>query len=106
MTPKINTGQFNQAMMDLGATLCTRSKPDCTRCPLSKTCFALEHDTIANYPGKKPTKITPVKQTVMLVIKNEQGKLLLHKRPATGIWGGLWSLPEMKCHIPEAGNLS
>ncbi len=95
VTPKTNTGQFNQAMMDLGATLCTRSKPDCTRCPLAKTCFALEHNSIADYPGKKPKKVTPVKQTVMLVIKDKQGRLLLHKRPATGIWGGLWSLPEI-----------
>ena len=96
VTPKTNTGQFNQAMMDLGATLCKRSKPDCARCPVAKTCFALKQDNIASYPGKKPKKVTPVKQTVMLVIKDEQGKLLLQKRPATGIWGGLWSLPEVK----------
>ena len=95
VTPKTNTGQFNQSMMDLGATLCTRSKPACSRCPLANTCFALEQNSIANYPGKKPKKVTPVKQTVMLVIKDEQGKLLLHKRPASGIWGGLWSLPEV-----------
>ena len=95
VTPDTNTGQFNQAMMDLGATLCTRSKPDCARCPLAKTCFALAQNSIALYPGKKPKKVIPVKQTVMLVIKDEQDKLLLHKRPASGIWGGLWSLPEV-----------
>ena len=95
VTPKTNTDKFNQAMMDLGATVCTRSKPDCTRCPLAKTCFAFTQDNIASYPGKKPKKVMPVKQTVMLVIRDKHGQLLLRKRPAAGIWGGLWSLPEV-----------
>ncbi|MEE9335142.1 MAG: A/G-specific adenine glycosylase [Granulosicoccaceae bacterium] len=103
VTPKIHTGQFNQAMMDLGATLCTRSKPDCARCPLANTCFAWAQDSITYYPSKKPKKLTPIKQTVMLVIKDERGSLLLHKRPATGIWGGLWGLPEVSniAELPE-----
>lgn len=95
VTPKKETDKFNQAMMDLGATLCTRSKPACTRCPLSKSCYALANDTIAQHPGKKPKKVLPVKSTVMLLVRDKAGKLLLQKRPAAGIWGGLWSLPEI-----------
>lgn len=94
VTPTKRTGPFNQAMMDLGATLCTRSKPACDRCPLVKRCEACAHGNQLNYPGKKPKKILPVRSTTMLVCKNKQGKVLLIQRPPTGIWGGLWSFPE------------
>ncbi len=95
VTPAERTGPFNQAMMDLGATLCTRSKPQCSQCPLMRVCKANKSNTQIDYPGKKPKKVLPVKAARMLVLRNAENKLLLVQRPPTGIWGGLWSLPEL-----------
>lgn len=94
-TPKTNCNQYTQAMMDLGATLCTRSKPRCIDCPVKTTCQAFKTHTQAHYPGKKPKKTLPTKQAYLLLIQDDK-QLLLHKRPAKGIWGGLWSLPEVE----------
>ena len=96
VTPKQPThiAAYTQAIMDLGATLCTRSKPRCEDCPIQTSCQAKANDSVANYPGKKPKKTLPVKSTTLLVIQNNQGEILLEKRPPTGIWGSLWSLPE------------
>lgn len=94
LTPKKQVRAYTQAIMDLGATLCTRSKPQCEACPVVASCKAKACNTIALYPGKKPKKVLPVKATEMLIIENQHGHILLEKRPPTGIWGGLWSLPE------------
>lgn len=96
-TPTLNCRSYTQAIMDLGATLCTRSKPSCTLCPLQKNCQAyLSHRTL-EFPQKKPRKKLPVKATQMLIIKSKKGeKVLLKKRPPHGIWGGLWSFPEVQ----------
>ncbi len=101
LTPSQRCGEFNQAMMDLGATLCTRSKPDCPRCPLADDCQGLATGDPTQFPGKKPKQEKPVKSTIMLLIKNESGETLLERRPPSGIWGGLWSLPEVR---PGDGN--
>jgi len=93
-SPKKRCRDYTQAMMDLGATVCTRSRPLCDECPLSSHCKAHLNDTATQYPGKKPKKTLPVKQTLLLLIHNKQGDIFLEKRPASGIWGGLWSLPE------------
>ena len=95
VTPTKNTSSFNQAMMDLGATLCTRSRPACERCPLAVNCQGLASGEPTQYPGKKPKKVTPVKSITMLALMNADGALLLERRPPSGIWGGLWSLPEV-----------
>ena len=95
VTPLVRCGEFNQAMMDLGATLCTRSKPNCAACPVASDCQGLASGDPLQYPGKKPKKDKPVKSTVMLLVKNASGETLLEKRPPVGIWGGLWSLPEV-----------
>ena len=95
VTPAKATADFNQAMMDLGATLCTRSRPACERCPLATDCKGLANGEPTQYPGKKPKKVTPVKSTTMLALTNSSGALLLERRPPSGIWGGLWSLPEV-----------
>ena len=95
VTPPERTARFNQAMMDLGATLCTRSRPDCARCPIAADCRALALGDPARFPGKKPKKATPVRRTIMLAARDAGGALLLERRPPTGIWGGLWSLPEV-----------
>jgi A/G-specific adenine glycosylase len=93
-TPDTRAGDYAQAMMDLGATLCTRSRPGCASCPLAGSCEACAQDSTARYPGKKPRKAMPRRETHMLILENPEGEVLLEKRPSPGIWGGLWSLPE------------
>ncbi|MFT5691196.1 MAG: A/G-specific adenine glycosylase [Oceanicoccus sp.] len=93
--PATRSDKYSQAMMDLGATLCTRSKPDCNRCPLEADCLAKSQDNTSGFPGKKPRKTIPVKSTQMLIIRNPKGELLLEKRPSSGIWGGLWIFPQI-----------
>jgi len=93
-TPKTRTGNFNQAMMDLGASLCSRSKPQCESCPLQKSCLAALAGKTAEYPHRKPKKKLPTKFATLNLIVNKQSQIQLNKRPPTGIWGGLWSLPE------------
>ena len=94
-TPQERVADYTQSIMDLGATLCVRTNPLCKTCPLSQGCKAYLSDTVSLYPGKKPKKIMPVRQIQMLIIKNSAGAVLLEKRPPSGIWGGLWSLPEV-----------
>ena len=93
-TPKARVADYTQAMMDLGATLCTRSKPNCASCPVQQSCVAFSKDEVANFPGKKPKKQLPVKATAMHIVLNQHGQVLLQKRPPTGIWASLWSIPE------------
>jgi A/G-specific adenine glycosylase len=92
-TPKSEVAKYNQAMMDLGASLCSRSKPQCELCPVSDDCQAFSTQTQANFPGKKPKKIIPEKAAWMLVLVQD-GKVLMNKRPPVGIWGGLWCFPQ------------
>lgn len=93
-TPKKRTAAYTQAIMDLGATLCTRSKPRCDACPVNVDCLAHAQDRTTEFPGKKPRKTLPVREVIMPVVINDKGEVLLQKRPPVGIWGGLWSLPE------------
>lgn len=86
---------YTQAMMDLGAMVCTRSKPACHRCPLMDSCVAFHQGNPGDYPGKKPKRDKPVKSVQLLMVRNPHGEWLLEQRPATGIWGGLWSFPEV-----------
>lgn len=94
--PQKRVADYSQAMMDLGATLCVRSKPNCGICPLKKDCCAYAQGNPGDYPGKKPKKTLPVKTVQMLMIHNAEGNILLEKRPPTGIWGGLWSFPQIQ----------
>jgi len=93
-TPQKNTAAYTQAMMDLGAMICVRNQPKCEMCPLSKYCKAYSQGQQNDFPGKRPAKKLPVKKIILLLLQNSEGKILLEKRPSTGIWGGLWSLPE------------
>lgn len=95
LTPAERVGDFTQAIMDLGATLCVRAKPDCARCPLRCDCAANAAGSQAAYPQPKPKKVKPIRATVMLVVRDPAGNVLLEKRPPAGIWGGLWCLPEL-----------
>ena len=94
LTPDRRNADYTQAMMDLGATLCTRSKPRCGDCPISESCLALKADRVTDFPGSKPKKEKPTKQTYMLLIK-DGARFLIEQRPAVGIWEGLWSFPEV-----------
>ena len=94
-TPQQRVGNYTQAMMDLGATLCTRSKPSCLLCPLRSGCRAHLLGRETDFPTPKPRKELPRKRTLMPLLSNDEGAILLYRRPASGLWGGLWSLPEL-----------
>jgi len=94
-TPQNRCADYTQVMMDLGATLCTRSKPQCERCPLQSQCMALAAGRVAELPTPKAYKKIPIKQAVLLIIQDAQGAILIEKRAPTGIWGGLRSVPEV-----------
>jgi A/G-specific adenine glycosylase len=93
-TPLERIADYTQAMMDLGATVCTRSSPSCGQCPLAGSCVALAQGNQTQYPGKKPKKKIPVRTSYFLLIRNEQGDLLLQQNPPSGLWGGLWVFPQ------------
>ncbi len=93
-TPNKQVADYTQAIMDIGATICTRSKPNCPSCPLKSRCQAFESDQQANYPQKRKTKRIPTRQTFVLYATNKKQEILLELRPEKGIWGGLFSLPE------------
>ena len=94
-TPDQDVADYTQAIMDLGATVCTRASAKCDVCPLMEECQAYQTDRVAELPTRKPKKILPVKEKRLLIIRNEKGAYLMEKRPPAGIWGGLWSLPEL-----------
>jgi len=94
LLPESGIEIYTQGLMDLGATVCTRSKPDCGNCPMQHECVARRENRITELPTPKPRKAIPERQTVMLLMMSGN-EILLEKRPATGIWGGLWSLPEI-----------
>ncbi len=98
-TPSTNCRSYTQAMMDLGAILCTRTKPSCPVCPLQEGCEAYLRHKTTEFPHKKIKKKFPEKSIQMLILHNKSGKkVLLEKRPPGGIWGGLWSFPEIPVH--------
>ncbi|HEV3008648.1 MAG TPA: A/G-specific adenine glycosylase [Burkholderiales bacterium] len=83
---------YTQALMDLGATVCTRN-PDCGACPVRSGCVARKTGRIAELPAARPKKALPLKRTTWFVYR-DRGKVLLERRPSPGIWGGLWCFPE------------
>lgn len=93
-TPNQRLAHYTQAIMDLGATTCTRSKPRCTDCPLHTTCQAFIDGSTAHYPAARPNRKSPRRSAYFLICRDTQGAILLEKRPPLGIWGGLWSLPQ------------
>ncbi|VAW44301.1 A/G-specific adenine glycosylase [hydrothermal vent metagenome] len=93
-TPALRFADYTQAIMDLGATVCTRTKPRCEICPVKSGCLANQQDRVSHFPVAKPKKEKPIKQAYFLVLENTEGKVFLQQRPQKGIWGGLWSFPE------------
>ena len=100
LTPATRTDDYTQAIMDLGATLCTRSKPDCKNCPMNKECQAFKLNMQTELPKSKPKKTIPLRHTRIILIDTDDEHILLEKRPPTGIWGGLYSLPELSTELP------
>ena len=97
-TPDERVAQYTQAIMDLGATLCTRARPACRRCPLADRCAALAQGLVEALPARKARTRKRVERTQMVFVLHG-GRLLLQRRPPQGIWGGLWSPPE----FPDEG---
>ncbi|MFS1523233.1 A/G-specific adenine glycosylase [Microbulbifer sp. 2304DJ12-6] len=92
-TPDTQGNLYTQAIMDLGATLCTRSKPSCRDCPLKKCCQAHAQGNPQEYPHKKPHQQKPTRSATMLLLEYA-GEIYLEQRPTKGIWGGLWCPPQ------------
>lgn len=92
--PQKHLAQYTQALMDLGATVCTNAHPRCEVCPISEDCLARQIGCIAERPQPPPTKTVPQRHIFMLMAIH-QDRLLLERRPISGIWGGLLSFPEM-----------
>ncbi len=121
-TPGERVADYTQAIMDLGALVCTRSKPKCNECPLTKKCSAFKSGRQALYPTSKPKKEKPVKSVhVLCLLAGSSASqqhvdmdhlVLLEQRPPTGIWGGLWSFPEFEtlqmldAHLAQAFGLN
>ncbi len=100
-TPRTRVADHTQAIMDLGATLCTPRKPQCPRCPLARDCAARALGTPEHFPVRKTGKKLPVRKTAMLMIRDARGRVLLTQRPPAGLWGGLWGFPEVgPAHSP------
>ena len=89
-TPQQGVNIYTQAIMDFGATLCSRSKPNCEQCPLRPNCSAFANERVSELPHGKPKTAKPTKQTYMLLVKNSKDEFLLQQNPPSGIWGGLW----------------
>jgi A/G-specific adenine glycosylase len=93
-TPHEHLADYTQAIMDLGATVCTRAKPRCEHCPLQNACVANRAGSTAQLPERKPARALPTRKTIMLLLRDRAGRILLERRPPTGVWAQLWSLPE------------
>ena len=96
--PDARLADYTQAIMDFGATLCTRHDPACVLCPLQDDCVARREGRVEQLPEAKPGKPLPERRTLMLWVEDAQGRVLLARRPEKGVWAGLWSLPETEGH--------
>lgn len=95
-TPDTRLPDYSQAMMDLGATLCSRGQPSCSLCPFADVCIAHAKGEERRFPESKPKKALPERHTRMLLLQDPQGRVLLEQRPPTGLWGGLWCFPQFE----------
>ena len=94
-TPDAQPGHYTQAIMDVGATLCTRARPTCEVCPLTTHCVARRDDLTSEIPAPRPPRRRAQRTIVVMLLRREDGAVLLEKRPDSGVWGGLWSFPEV-----------
>jgi A/G-specific adenine glycosylase len=93
-TPTARVADYTQAIMDLGAAVCVYPQPRCAHCPVASGCVALRDGVTSELPERKPSRAKPTRDTTMLVVRDERGRILLERRPPTGIWARLWSVPE------------
>jgi A/G-specific adenine glycosylase len=93
-TPQTRVADYTQAIMDLGATLCTRHSPGCSACPVSADCVAFASNRVESLPVRRRRQPVSTRRSVFMAIEDEAERLMLIRRPPTGIWGGLWCLPE------------
>ncbi|MGE0876024.1 MAG: A/G-specific adenine glycosylase [Burkholderiales bacterium] len=101
LVPARDTGAYTQALMDLGATVCTRAQPACGRCPVAKACVARREGRVAELPARKARKALPLRRQTWLVLEQD-GRVLLERRPSPGLWGGLWTFPELTARDARA----
>jgi A/G-specific adenine glycosylase len=106
LLPERAIGAYTQGLMDLGATVCTRANPACTRCPLAPRCVARREGRIDELPAPRKRKRAPTRRAIWFVLVH-RGEVLLERRPSTGIWGGLWVFPERtpECKIRKQKRL-
>jgi A/G-specific adenine glycosylase len=93
LLPKRGIEIYTQALMDLGATLCTRAKPRCDACPVTQACVARRKNLVEKIPAPRAKKALPQRSATWLVLRHA-GQILLERRPGSGLWGGLWTFPE------------
>ncbi len=103
-TPTMETNVYTQGIMDLGATICKRSAPACSECPLINRCGAYQRNVATQIPRRKPKRKKPVKDRLFFVICNEEKEVILEKREESGVWAGLWSPPE-RCKEYSLGKI-
>ena len=100
--PAADLIDYTQGLMDLGAMVCTRSRPDCGRCPLATLCQARQQGEPERYPQARRKRTVPVRAVNLLWVEDAGRRVLLQARPDSGLWGGLWSLPEWPGEVPES----
>lgn len=93
-TPAARIADYTQAIMDLGATVCTRNKPRCAGCPQVRACRAYREGRVGEIPAPRPARTLPDRRTIFILLRDRHGRVLLQRRPPQGVWPGLWSLPE------------
>ena len=101
LLPKNRCGNYNEAIMDLGRTICTPRNPNCDECPIQKFCLAYKNQTTHLRPVKKAKAAIPKIHSAAAVIRDEQQRILLVQRPPEGLLGGLWMLPQTNCEADE-----
>ena len=104
--PSHSVRNYTQAIMDLGATLCTRSRPRCGVCPVAGDCAGHQSARVSDYPAARPKRVMPRRNTCFLIIENLTGQVLLERRPPQGVWGGLWCFPEVRNEEALAARLT
>lgn len=102
-TPAERVADYTQAVMDLGAIICTPRRPRCADCPLAGDCVAHAFGREMDFPTPKPRRETPTRAIRMLLLQTGNGEVLLERRPPVGVWGGLWSFPECPLEMDVAG---
>jgi A/G-specific adenine glycosylase len=101
LLPESEVAIYTQALMDMGATLCTRARPRCSACPVREDCVAWNSDRVESLPAPRPRKAVPEREATFLLLTQADG-ILLERRPPQGVWGGLWCMPQVVAGAEEA----